>query len=91
MPSRILRRSMRGVATVLYHHGVAIQPCVAKHGKVFVARASILAEDGEATSLENLGEFASQECAFAFAVRSTTALVDSETLPRSPFEPARAA
>jgi hypothetical protein len=49
---------------VLYHHGTAIQPCVTKHGKAFVARASILAEDGEATSLGNLGEFASQECAF---------------------------
>jgi hypothetical protein len=35
---------------VLYHHGAAIQPCVTKHGKAFVARASILAEDGEATS-----------------------------------------
>jgi hypothetical protein len=36
---------------VLYHHGAAIQPCLTKHGKAFVARASILAEDGEATSL----------------------------------------
>src|ERR1700676_2530680 len=91
MPSPIPRTSMRGVAMVLYHHGAAIQPCVTKHGKAFVARASILAEDGEATSLGNLGEFASQECAFAFAVRSATAFVDGEPLPRSPFELAQAA
>jgi hypothetical protein len=76
---------------VLYHHGAAIQPCVTKHGKAFVARASILVEDGEATSLGNLGEFASQECAFAFAVRSATAFVDGEPLPRSPFEVAQTA
>jgi hypothetical protein len=78
---------------VLYHHGAAIQPCVTKHGRAFVARASILAEDGEATSLGNLGEFASQECAFAFAfaVRSATAFVDGAPLPRSPFELAQTA
>jgi hypothetical protein len=74
---------------VLYHHGAAIQPCVTKHGKAFVARASILAEDGEATSLGNLGEFVSQEC--AFAVRSATAFVDGEPLPRSAFELAQTA
>jgi hypothetical protein len=71
---------------VLYHHGAAIQPCVERHGKAFIARASILAEDGKATSLGNLGEFASEECAFAFALRSATAFVDGESLPRSPFE-----
>ncbi|CAD6559991.1 hypothetical protein LMG28727_07011 [Paraburkholderia kirstenboschensis] len=76
---------------VLYHRGAVIQPCVTKHGTAFVARASILAEGGEATSLGNLGQFASQECAFAFAARSATAFVDGESLPRSPFELARAA
>src|SRR5260370_598605 len=86
MPSPIPRTSMRGVAMVLYHHGAAIQPCVTKHGKAFVARASILAEDGEATSLGNLGEFASQECDFAVDVRSATAVEDGEPLPRSPFD-----
>ena len=75
---------------VLYHHG-AIQPGVTKRGKAFVARASILEEDGEATSLGILGEFASQECAFAFAVRSGTAFVDGEPLPLAPFELAQAA
>ncbi|REG48766.1 hypothetical protein B0G80_5055 [Paraburkholderia sp. BL6669N2] len=75
---------------VLYHHGAVIQPCVTKHGKAVVACASILAEGGEATSLGNLGEFASQ-CAFALAARSATAFVDGESLPRSPFELAQAA
>jgi hypothetical protein len=44
-----------------------------------------------ATSLGNLGEFASQEGAFAFAVSSATAFVDGEPLPRSPFELAQPA
>lgn len=43
---------------LVYHHGVAIQPSVAKSGSTFVARVSILEEDGEATSLGDLGYFA---------------------------------
>lgn len=70
---------------VLYHHGAAIQPCVTRHGNTFRAGASILEEDGEATSLGVLGEFASRRCAFEFAVKSAAAFVDGEPLPRCPF------
>jgi hypothetical protein len=70
---------------IFYHHGAVIRPSVTKQGNTFVARASILEEDGEATSLGNLGEFASRGSAFEFAVRSATAFVDGEPLPRSPF------
>jgi hypothetical protein len=76
---------------VLYHHGAAIQPCVTKHGKAFEARASVLNEDGDVSSLGILGQFASQECAFEFALRSATAFVDGEPMPRSPFEVAQVA
>ena len=37
---------------------VAIQPSVSKAGNTFVARVSILEEDGETTSLGDLGHFA---------------------------------
>ncbi|MGT2477609.1 hypothetical protein [Paraburkholderia terrae] len=69
---------------LFYHHGVAIQPSVARSGNTFVARASILEDDGEATSLGDLGYFANRQSAFAFAVRCTTAFVDDEPLPRAP-------
>jgi hypothetical protein len=77
---------MKGDAMVFYHHGAAIQPSVTRLGNTFLARVSILEEDGEATSLGNLGQFANRDCAFEFAVRSATAFVDGEPLPRSPFE-----
>ena len=67
-----------------YHHGVAIQPSVARNGNTFVARVSILEEDGDATSLGNLGHFANRESAFAFAVRCGTAFVDDEPMPLPP-------
>ena len=71
---------------VLYHGGAAIQPSVMRQGNTFVARACILGEDGECTSLGNLGQFASQNSAYEFAVRSATAFVDGEPMPRRPFE-----
>ena len=71
---------------VLYHHCAAIQTSVTRLGNTFLASDTILEEDGEATSLGNLGQFANRDCAFEFAVRSATAFVDGEPLPRSPFE-----
>jgi hypothetical protein len=44
-----------------------------------------LEEDGESTSLGNLGQFASQVSAYEFAVRSATAFVNGEPMPRCPF------
>ena len=68
-----------------YHHGAAIQPSVTRVGGTFVARASILEEAGGATSLGDLGAFASKSGAYRFAIRSAFAFVDGETLPRPPF------
>ena len=70
---------------VLYHHGAAIQPSVTRQGNTFVARACILEEDGESTSLGDLGQFANQNSAYEFALRSATAFVDGEPMPRCPF------
>jgi hypothetical protein len=67
-----------------YHQGVAIQPSVARSGNTYVARVSILEEDGDATSLGDLGHFANQQSAFAFAVRCGTAFVDDEAMPLPP-------
>jgi hypothetical protein len=69
-----------------YHHGVAIEPWVAIDGNIFVARVSILEEDGETTSLGDLGYFANRQSAFAFAVRCGTAFVDKEPMPRPPCD-----
>ncbi|ACC75063.1 hypothetical protein PPMP20_01150 [Paraburkholderia phymatum] len=75
-----------------YHQGVAIQPSVARSGHTFVARVSILEEDGEATSLGDLGYFANRLSALAFAARCGTAFVDDEPMPRPPchVQPAKA-
>jgi hypothetical protein len=35
--------------------------------------------------LGNLGQFASQNCAYEFAVRCATAFVDGVPIPRCPF------
>jgi hypothetical protein len=70
---------------VLYHRGAAIQPSSIRSGNTFIARACILKEDGESTSLGNLGQFASQNCAYEFAVRCATAFVDGLPIPRCPF------
>jgi hypothetical protein len=70
---------------IFYHHGAAIQPSVSRKGHTFLARASILEEDGEATSLGDLGAFANPDCAYEFAVRCALAFVDGESLPVPPF------
>ena len=67
-----------------YYQGVAIQPSVARSGNTYVARVSILEEDGDATSLGDLGHFANRQSAFAFAVRCGTAFVDDEAMPLPP-------
>jgi hypothetical protein len=72
---------------ILYHRGAAIQPSVTRRGHTFIARVSLLEEDGEATSLGDLGAFANYKCAYAFAVRCATAFVDGQPMPRSPFNP----
>lgn len=71
---------------IFYHHGAAIQPSVTRIGRAFVARASILEEDGAATSLGDLGVFASKDGAYRFAIRCAFAFVDGETLPLPPFK-----
>lgn len=70
---------------VLFHRGAAIQASTIRRGNTFVARACILKEDGESTSLGDLGQFASQTCAFEFAVRCASAFVEGLPIPRSPF------
>ncbi|MGF6726693.1 hypothetical protein P3T43_006083 [Paraburkholderia sp. GAS41] len=70
---------------VLYHRGAAIQPSSIRSGNTYIARACILKEDGESTSLGNLGQFASPSCAYEFAVRCATAFVNGLPLPRCPF------
>jgi len=54
--------------------------------QLFIAGASILEEDGESTSLGILGQFASKDSAFEFALRSATAFVEGRPMPRAPFE-----
>ncbi|MFM0418833.1 hypothetical protein PQQ69_31030 [Paraburkholderia aromaticivorans] len=70
---------------VLYHRGAAIQPSSTRHGHTFIARACVLKEDGESTSLGDLGQFASHSCAYEFAVRCATAFLDGAPMPRCPF------
>ena len=70
---------------ILFHRGAAIQASSIRHGNMFVARACILKEDGESTSLGDLGQFASQACAYEFAVRCASAFVDGAPMPRCPF------
>jgi hypothetical protein len=70
---------------VFYHHGAAIQPSAVRVGHCFLARASILEEDGDATSLGDLGFFASRDVAYQFAVRCAIAFVDGESVPTPPF------
>jgi hypothetical protein len=70
---------------IFYHRGAAIQPSVTRAGHLFYARASILAQDGEATSLGDLGGFASRDCAYRFAIRCGFAFVEGESLPPPPF------
>ncbi|RZF24029.1 hypothetical protein EVC45_41060 [Paraburkholderia sp. UYCP14C] len=71
---------------LFYHHGIAVQPSVVRTGSLFVARVSILDEDGEATTLGELGHFANGHSALAFAVRCGTAFADHQPLPKPPCE-----
>jgi hypothetical protein len=71
---------------IFYHHGAAIQPSVTRVGRTYVARASILERDGHATSLGDLGAFASRDGAYRFAIRCAFAFVDGQTPPLPPFE-----
>ncbi|SAL02384.1 hypothetical protein AWB78_06339 [Caballeronia calidae] len=71
---------------IIYHRGAAFQPSVTRKGKAFVATASILEEDGHATSLGNLGAFASKDGALGFAVRCATAFLDGDEMPLPPFQ-----
>jgi hypothetical protein len=75
---------------ILYHQGAAIHPSVRRKGNIFIAGASILEEDGESTSLGILGQFASKDSAFEFALRSATAFVEGRPMPRAPFKTAEA-
>ncbi|SAL84125.1 hypothetical protein AWB67_06597 [Caballeronia terrestris] len=72
---------------ILYHRGIAFQPSVSRLGKTFVATASILEEDGHATSLGKLGVFANKDGALGFAVRCATAFIDGDDMPLPPFQP----
>ncbi|MFM0327885.1 hypothetical protein [Caballeronia glebae] len=71
---------------IIYYRGVAIRPSVARVGRSFAARASILEEDGHPTSLGMLGMFANESSAFHFAVRCASAFVDGDDMPLPPFQ-----
>ena len=51
-----------------------------------MATASILDENGHATSLGKLGLFANKDGALAFAVRCTTAFIDGDDMPVPPLQ-----
>jgi hypothetical protein len=72
---------------LIYHRGVPIEPSVVKNGNTFVAHVSILEEDGESTSLGNLGHFANRQSAVAFAIRCGAAFVDEAPMPKPPHVP----
>jgi hypothetical protein len=74
------------LSMISYHHGAAIQASAVRMGNLFIARASILEEDGEATSLGNLGVFANKTGACRFAVRCAAAFIDGEVMPLPPFQ-----
>ncbi|MDR5836021.1 hypothetical protein QCE83_17590 [Caballeronia sp. LZ034LL] len=69
---------------ISYHNGAAIQASAVRLGNLFIARASILEEDGEATSLGDLGVFANSQGACRFAVRCAAAFIDGENMPLPP-------
>ncbi|MBB5423193.1 hypothetical protein HDG40_001335 [Paraburkholderia sp. JPY158] len=75
-----------GEIMLFYHRGKAVQTSAAKRGLLFVSRVSILEEDGEATSLGDLGYFANRQSALAFAMRCATAFADDEPMPKPPCE-----
>jgi hypothetical protein len=65
---------------IFYHRGAAIRPSAVRKGNLFLARVCILEEDGEATSLGNLGPFANRVSALDFAVRCGSAFVDGQSI-----------
>ncbi|MDR5822483.1 hypothetical protein [Caballeronia sp. LZ043] len=71
---------------IIYHRGAAFQPAATPVGSTFVATASILEEDGHATSLGALGVFLNRDGALSFAVRCATAFIDGDDLPLPPFQ-----
>ena len=72
---------------LIYHRGVPIEPSVEKSGNTFVAHVAIIEEDGESTSLGNLGHFANRQSAVAFAIRCGAAFVDEAPMPKPPCLP----
>lgn len=74
---------------IFYHHGAPIQPSAVREGNLFLAHVCIREEDGEVTSLDNLGLFANSVSAFNFAIGCASTFVDGEPLPRSPFQASR--
>jgi len=70
---------------VIYHLGAAFEPSVTRKGAAFVARASILEEDGQSTSLGELGVFANEESALKFAVWYAAAFIEGQDLPVPPL------
>lgn len=71
---------------LFYHRGKAVQTSAAKRGRLFMSRVLILEEDGEATSLGDLGYFANRQSALAFAMRCAAAFADGEPMPKPPCE-----
>lgn len=71
---------------IFYHRGAAFQPLCTRVGRTFVATASILEEDGNATSLGELGVFANRNGALSFAIRCATAFIDGDDMPLPPFQ-----
>jgi hypothetical protein len=71
---------------IFYHRGAAFRPLCTRVGRTFIATASILEEDGNVTSLGELGVFANKKGALNFAVRCATAFIDGEDMPLPPFQ-----
>ncbi|WP_250441811.1 hypothetical protein [Caballeronia sp. AZ1_KS37] len=70
---------------VIYHSGAAFEPSVTRKGAAFVASVSILEEDGQSTSLGELGIFATEESALRFAVWYAAAFIEGHDLPVPPL------
>jgi len=71
---------------IIYHRGAAFEPAASRVGNAFAATASILEEDGHATSLGRLGIFANEDGAIEFAVRCATAFIEGDSMPIPPFQ-----
>jgi hypothetical protein len=83
MPHVLVHRRVSRM--IFYHHGAAIHASATRLGNLFIARASILEEDGEATSLGDLGVFANRTGARQFAIRCATAFIDGHDMPLPPY------